>query len=146
MGTAIAALLVHDDRAVVAHVGDSRVYRFRDRQLTALTEDHTVFNALVHHGLADRDERGERAISHHVLTRALGTRATVEVDARLVDVVPGDVFLLASDGLHGVVDHDALIEIMTAHPNLDEAVEQLVARANSLGGPDNITAVLVRIE
>jgi PPM family protein phosphatase len=146
MGTTIAALLVHDGHAVVAHVGDSRVHRFRDRQLRALTEDHTVFNALVRHGLADPERRGEQAMSHHVLTRALGTHAAVEVETRLVDVVPGDVFLLSSDGLHGVVDHEELAEILTAHPHLDEAVEQLIARANHLGGPDNITAVAVRID
>jgi PPM family protein phosphatase len=145
MGTTIAALLVHGTRAVVAHVGDSRVHRFRARQLTTLTEDHNLFNELVRHGLANPDLPEEHAKTQHLLTRALGTHATVDVDARLVDVAPGDVFLLSTDGLHGVVGQQALTEILAEHPHLDEAAERLVAQANLLGGPDNITAVLLKI-
>jgi protein phosphatase len=146
MGTTIAALLVFGDRAAVAHVGDSRVHRLRERRLTALTEDHSFYCELVRQGLANPDRPDNYARYQHVLTRALGTRPTVEVDRRLVDVAPGDLFLLCSDGLHGVLDPRALAEILIAHTNLDDAVEQLVACANRLGGPDNITAVVARIE
>jgi protein phosphatase len=145
MGTTIACVLVCGERAIVAHVGDTRIHRLRDRSLTALTEDHSVYSELVHLGIANPDRPEECTKSRHVLTRAVGTRATVEVDTRLVDVAPSDTFLITSDGLHGVVSQREITEILLAHPSLDDAVERLIARANNLGGPDNITAVLMRV-
>jgi protein phosphatase len=96
-------------------------------------------------GLADPDhpEEFER---RNIITRALGIEPAVEVDARLVDVAPGDTLLLCSDGLSGPVPHRELADILLQHPDLDEAVARLVDRANELGGPDNITAVAVRWE
>jgi serine/threonine protein phosphatase PrpC len=145
MGTTIACLLAHGDRAVVAHVGDSRVHRLRGRCLTTLTDDHNYFRELVRHGVADPDRPEEYEACRHMLTRALGTKASVEVESRLVDVLPGDTFVVTTDGLHGVVSERALTEILLAHVSLDDAVEHMIATANHLGGPDNITAVAMRI-
>src|SRR5262249_26289328 len=111
MGTTIAALLALGHRAALAHVGDSRIYRFRGGRLAQLTEDHSLFNAWVRAGRAD-PEHPEAFLYRNVITRALGTEATVEVDARLVDVTDGDTFLLCSDGLHGVVPHRELAEML----------------------------------
>jgi protein phosphatase len=145
MGTTIAAVLACGDRAVLAHVGDSRIYRLRGRRLDLLSEDHSLFNEFVRAGLAD-PERPEDFEQRNVITRAVGVEPTVEVDARLVEVAPGDTLLLCTDGLSGVLEHRELASILLAHTNLDEAVEHLIARANDHGGPDNITALLVRWE
>lgn len=81
-----------------------------------------------------------------MITRALGVEPTVEVDARVVGVLPGDTFILCSDGLSGVVPHDEIAEILRAHVDPDEAVQRLVASANARGGPDNVTAIVLRWE
>jgi len=145
MGTTIAALLACGDRAAIAHVGDSRVYRLRGRTLDQLTEDHSWLNELVRRGVLD-PERADRFEHRNVITRAVGTAPTVEVDARLVDVAPGDTLLLCSDGLSGVLSRGELTEILIANLDLDRAVERLIDKANQLGGPDNITAIAVRWE
>ncbi len=143
MGTTIAAALALNGRMALAHVGDSRIYRLRGRRLELLTEDHSLFNCLVHAGLADPDHP-EDFEQHNIITRALGVKPDVQVDARWVDVAVGDTFLLCSDGLTGHVKVSDLAEILRAHLDLEYAVERLIARANELGGPDNVTAVLVR--
>ncbi len=145
MGTTIVAALACSDRVALAHVGDSRLYRLRERRLELLTEDHSLFNALVRVGLADPDHP-ENFDRHNLVTRALGVEATVDVEARLVDVAPGDTLLLCSDGLSGPVPQPELAAILLEHQDVDDAAEHLVDRANAWGGPDNITAVVVRWE
>jgi protein phosphatase len=129
----------------LAIANNSRIYRLRGRRLDLLSEDHSLFNEFVRAGLAD-PERPEDFEQRNVITRAVGVEPTVEVDARLVEVAPGDTLLLCTDGLSGVLEHRELASILLAHTNLDEAVEHLIARANDHGGPDNITALLVRWE
>lgn len=145
MGTTVAALLACGRRAALAHVGDSRIYRLREEHLTQLTEDHSLFNEMVRRGRAD-PARPETFLHHHTITRAVGTDADVEVDARLVDASLGDVFLLCSDGLSGALARGEIEGILVAHADLDEAAERLISAANHRGGPDNITVVLVRWE
>jgi protein phosphatase len=145
MGTTIAAVLVCGARMALAHVGDSRVHRLRGGRLETLTEDHSLYNELVRRGIAVPD-RPEEFEHRNIITRSLGVDPTVEVDARWVEVMPGDTFLICSDGLTGVVPPNELATTLLTHPDLDAAVEHLILRANELGGPDNITAVLVRVE
>lgn len=144
MGTTVAALLACGSRAVLAHVGDSRIYRLRDKRLTQLTEDHSLFNEMVRRGRAD-PARPEAFSNHHTITRAVGTDVHVEVDARVVEVAPQDLFLLCSDGLSGSLAREE-IERIAAEAELEEAPDRLIAAANRCGGPDNITVVLVRWE
>jgi protein phosphatase len=143
MGTTLTALLALGDRVALAHVGDSRVYGLRGRRLQQLTNDHTLVNEYVNAGIMSRDDAAVSPI-RHVLSRALGTGESVEVDARLVAAEPGDTFLLASDGLHGVVDDTTIAAILLRESDLTLAATRLVERANELGGPDNVTVVLVR--
>lgn len=143
MGSTVAAVFVQGQRAAVAHVGDSRVYRMRRDRLRVLTEDHTLFNAMVRRGLIERDHP-ELLVRRNVITRAVGTTATVEVDARLVEVKPEDTLLICSDGLTNAVGDDEIAEILANEPNVADAVEQLIARANMHGGPDNVSAVALR--
>jgi protein phosphatase len=142
MGTTIVAALVLGDTVSVAHIGDSRVYRLRDKQLQQLTEDHTVRNEWIRQGAAV--ELANTLPMGRALTRALGTRPTVEVSTRLETVRPGDILLLCSDGLHGVVPPEELTGILLELGDLASGVERLITRANDRGGPDNSTAILVR--
>lgn len=145
MATTIAALLVAGPRVVVAHVGDSRVYRQRGGALERLTIDHTE-QALweqMHRRPAPPQVRQRLG---HVLMHALGGhRPGVRVEVRAETWEPGDLFLLSTDGLHGLVSDDAMAATLASAPDLDRAVVQLVNHANAAGGGDNITAILVRM-
>jgi protein phosphatase len=134
MGTTCTALVLRDSCAWVAHVGDSRAYRVRDGIAERLTTDHS---------LADRG----RAYAH-VLTRALGVQPKVQVDITRgsAPVQAGDVFLLCSDGLWGQVSDPDIGDIVTGEPDPEIGSRRLVDLANARGGPDNITALLVRVE
>ena len=143
MGTTIAAVIARGDRATIAHVGDSRVYRLRRSAMELLTEDHSLAAASVRSGrLSPRV--ASRSAFRHVLTRALGALPNVDVATRVEDAEPGDVLLLCSDGLSGVVADRDIAAIIAAHQELGEAARSLVERANAAGGPDNITCVLAR--
>jgi protein phosphatase len=142
MGTTISALLVAGGIGVIAQVGDSRVYLVRDGQVQQLTEDHTLIAWQLREGLITPEEA--RSSPHrNVITRAVGNRDYVEVDTRVVDLQPGDCFVLCSDGLHGYLD-EAEIPGITAL-GLEAAPKRFVALANERGGRDNITVVFVRI-
>ncbi len=144
MGTTFAGLLLLPRCAVIAHVGDSRVYRWRDGQLAPLTYDHSLANALIERGLL-RPEDVPSFRRRNVITRAVGVQDSVEVDTRIVDIRPGDTFLLCTDGLHGEVSHEEIAAVLRSSGQPAEAVGRLVDLANEKGGPDNVTVVLVRL-
>lgn len=138
MGTTLAMLLVLDDFAVVAHVGDSRVYRLRAGELEQLTEDHVIVAEKKRHPADPRPPRMRKYV-----TRALGTRAEVEPDVRLVDLQDGDVFLACSDGLTDVVTDEEIAATLDKYaPEYRRSLRSLINRANKRGGPDNVTIVL----
>lgn len=147
MGTTIVAAAFHKQRGElhVAHAGDSRCYRLRAADLIQLTRDHS----LVSDALLERPDLSPADLAYlprNVITRALGIGPTVDVDLRIEPVQVGDVFLLCSDGLHGLVSDEEMVDILHDHPILTEACAALVELANAAGGKDNITVVLVRIE
>jgi PPM family protein phosphatase len=144
MGTTFAGILALEDRLVIAHVGDSRVYRFRDRQLDLLTEDHSLLNDFIRRGKwnpAEADVFPHR----NIITRAVGADEELEVDTRIEELQPGDVYVICSDGLHGMVDHRQIASVLHKHQDLTVAAARLIDLANDKGGLDNITAVLVRV-
>lgn len=146
MGTTVAAVWLDGETAHVAHVGDSRLYRFRDGGLAQITTDHSLVNDYLARGLMTPEE----AIGHpmrHVLIRALGTTPSVAVDAAALPLEPGDILLLCSDGLSNVVPPSEIAAILGA-PDLDVSVRchGLIDAANRHGGLDNITAVLVQAD
>jgi len=145
MGTTIVAALSVGDRVAIAHVGDSRAYLLRGRHIEQLTEDHTVANQCRLLGI-DTTHLPALEARAHSLTRALGTDEHVDVDVRMFEPLAGDVLLLCSDGLTGVLDDRVIASILAGHRELDAAAEQLVTCANACGGPDNITVVLARWE
>jgi len=143
MGTTLTAALIDGDDAHLVHVGDSRAYLLRDGALVQLTDDHTLVQALIDQGRITRDEASEHP-HRSVITRAIGVGSDVEVDRLSVTLADGDVLLLCSDGLTGVVDDDEIAQVLTEH-GAHAAVDELIARANSAGGPDNITVLTLAV-
>jgi protein phosphatase len=145
MGTTIVATLFCDDRVLIGHVGDSRVYRLRDGKLTQLTEDHSLLNDYIKMKRMSAEEIGK--FQHkNVIVRALGMKESVQVDVMSDTFRLNDVYLMCSDGLSGMIDDDGLAEVMRSETDLDRASEALIAKANQNGGVDNITCVLARLE
>ena len=142
MGTTLTAALVEGDRVHLAHVGDSRAYLFRGGELSMLTEDHTLVHRMVLEGEITEAE-AETHPHRSILTRALGVDASVQVDEGDVIAVAGDRILLCSDGLTAMVPDGQIREILSATPDPQEAVDTLVRAANSAGGVDNITALIL---
>jgi protein phosphatase len=147
MGTTVVGVLysVRKRKTFIGHVGDSRAYRIRDGQIQQMTRDHSLVNDyLLAMPELSADQRSE--LPKNVITRALGMQENVAVDLQSDDAQLGDVFVLCSDGLSGMVDDGEILEVVSQNSNLNEACRRLVARANEHGGEDNITAVLVRID
>ncbi len=145
MGTTITTVYVGEENVVIAHVGDSRAYCMRDGELLRLTDDHSLVDELIRQGKLTPEEAEEHP-QRSVITRALGPEASVEVDVRSFRGRPGDVYLLCSDGLTTMVGEAELLRLLALHERLAEAGEALIAAANSAGGKDNITVVLLRLE
>jgi len=145
MGTTVTAAYVGDDAVSIAHVGDSRAYRWRDGQLERLTTDHSLVEELKRRGRITEQEAEDHP-QKSVITRALGPEAAVEVDTLTYPARPGDAFLLCSDGLTGMVPEDRIAEILAEADDLQEAGQSLIREANERGGRDNITVVLFRLE
>ena len=141
MGTTIVALQFFEGKAVIAHVGDSRCYRFRDGRLHQVTEDHSLLNDYIR-------MRGPQAAADfpqkNVIVRALGMKDAVPVDVQVDPCQAGDAYLVCSDGLHGMVSDDEIAEILGRETDPGTACARLVRAANEHGGTDNITAVLAR--
>ncbi|SFM34140.1 protein phosphatase [Ectothiorhodospira mobilis] len=145
MGTTLAAALFRKGRVFLAHVGDSRIYRFRNDRLQRLTTDHTLVQELVDRGLCP-PEQARTAAGRNLLTRALGIEPRVEVDTREERLQPGDLFLLCSDGLSDMVDDTALEALIRRHrDDPDRLPARLIARANDCGGRDNISVMIAAV-
>jgi PPM family protein phosphatase len=145
MGTTSTAALVEGDEISLAHVGDSRAYRFRDGELRLLTSDHSLVEELRRQGRLT-EEQAEDHPQRSIITRALGPEATVEVDTMTYRAQPGDVYLLCSDGLTTMVKEDRLASVLAGTEDLSVASSKLVEEANAAGGRDNITVVAFRLE
>ena len=145
MGTTCTAAYVAEEEVVLAHVGDSRCYLLRDSELTRLTRDHSLVGELVARGKLTEEE-AEVHPQRSVITRALGAEAEVQVDTERIAGREGDVFVLCSDGLTGMVREPHIERILTEGASLEGAGRQLISAANAAGGRDNITVVLLRLE
>jgi serine/threonine protein phosphatase PrpC len=147
MGTTISALMMVGERGFIAHVGDSRIYMVRQGQVIQLTEDHSLINELIRRGKVTKESIGRSPYSAYknAVTRAVGVYETVQVDTIDLEVLPGDQFLLCSDGLHAYLDDKVIVEQL-AVAQVTAIPQHLVDMANERGGQDNITAVVVRIQ
>ena len=144
MSTTVSAILIRSGFCYAAHVGDSRVYRVRDREVLQLTEDHTLINYKLKHGLITKEEAASVG-GKNVITRAVGHRDYVQVDTADIDVRPEDRFLLCTDGLHGYIDTDREVGDLIGEGSLESGAQAAIALANQRGGRDNITAIVIEI-
>lgn len=145
MGTTLVAVAFHDGRLTVAHVGDSRLYRCRGERFEAVTRGHSLLQEQIDGGIISAEEA---RLSHNknLVTRALGVEPFVRVEVGTQEVVPGDIYLLCSDGLNDMVADEHIERVLRANQaNLQLAAQQLVQTANDNGGRDNVTVILARV-
>ena len=145
MGTTIAMVLTVGEAAVIAHVGDSRVYLIRDHQAHQLTEDHSLVWNLLKAGKLTKEEAAQSPYAN-VITRAVGSKPTVEVDTLFIECMPHDRFLLCSDGFHNYLKEAEELVQLSAHLPLSHLVTTCIALAHEGGGRDNITVVTIQID
>ena len=146
MGTTVVAAIFYDDRVCIAHVGDSRLYRWREETLEALTRDHSVLQAQVDDGIMTSEQARQSKKSNNLLTRALGADPVVDADIVDRETRPGDVYLLCSDGLTDMLADEAIADVLRELGDLpDRCSARLVELANEYGGRDNVTVALVRV-
>lgn len=146
MGTTIVVAAFHDHLLTVAHVGDSRLYRYRNGELTQVTEDHSMVQELLRRGLITPEE-ARTSVNRNLVTRALGVDPVVEVDVREQTFEDGDTYLLCSDGLNDVLTDEEIAAMLAQHgDSLETATQQMIAEVNARGGPDNVSVVLVRTD
>ncbi len=145
MGTTVVGLLVNDRTAALAHVGDSRAYRLRDDQWQLLTEDHTWVHEQVLAGYLSAEQARHHPLKN-VVTRALGSEKEVLVDLQELEIEPGDLYLICSDGLTTMLSDREIAAIVRDGSSLDETCRTLIRTANERGGLDNITVILVAFD
>ena len=146
MGTTLVAALFSARQVCVAHVGDSRLYRFREGSLTALTRDHSLLEEMVAHGQYAR-EQARQLVKKNLLTRALGVEPAVEVEVQVLDTAAGDLYLACSDGLTDMIDDPAISACLQRgqHRPLQDLADALVQAALIAGGRDNVSVVVARL-
>lgn len=143
MGTTLSALAINGDCATIAHIGDTRIYCFRDGVLHQLTRDHSLVNERIEAGLMTKEEARISSL-RHIITRAIGHHEEVEADHFSLPIQKNDLFLLCTDGLNNMLSDVNVVDIISKlSPN--KAVKQLILDANRNGGDDNITVILVRV-
>jgi protein phosphatase len=143
MGTTIVAVICRESSLAVANVGDSRIYRFRSRQLEQLSQDDTMAYLMLGKGVIT----AEGAASHpmrSILTQSIGSQADLDVHIRNEEVAPGDAFILCSDGLYGAVSNDSIVDAMQSAEAAKPAAEMLLKRALDAKAADNVSAIVLR--
>lgn len=144
MGTTLVAVTVENEKMFIVHVGDSRVYLFRENNLQQITTDHSYVMELVKIGSITREE-AEVHPKRNIITRAIGIREDVEADTIIEDMKQGDKILLCTDGLSNMVSKGEMTKILIEQCSTEEKVKKLVVLANEKGGLDNISLILIEI-
>lgn len=144
MGTTASVLLLGGDHYVIGQIGDSRIYLLRDGHLRQLTKDHSYVQEQVDAGLLTAEQARYHPYSN-VITRCVGAGAEVEPDTYIGQVRKGDIYLVASDGLTGMVDDRRIQQILMQRTTPARMVDSLIAEANGRGGLDNITAIVIQV-
>ena len=148
MGTTTTALLFQDRMLTIGHVGDSRCYYIVNNAIWQLTRDHSLVQEKIRAGLISR-EQAKYDRMKNVITRSVGFEPAIDVDIYELEAKPGDILLLCSDGLSGLVPDATILNIIKKYSaegsNLEQAVEELIRSANENGGDDNVTAVVVKV-
>lgn len=142
MGTTLSVCIMYGDKLCLGHIGDSRIYIFRNKETIQLTKDHSYVEDLIDSGRITR-EQARYHPNRNIITRALGLNNEIIVDIFEVDVRKGDKILLCTDGLTNEIKNDEIMKIVSENENPDKAVEILIERANECGGKDNVTVQLI---
>lgn len=147
MGTTVVGALfsAKKRKMFIGHVGDSRAYRVRSGEIKQMTRDHSLVNDYLL-AMPELTEEQRSELPKNVITRALGMQEQVTVDLQSDEVQPGDLYILCSDGLSGMIEDDEILGVVRDQSDLDSACRRLIALANEHGGEDNITAVIVKID
>ena len=143
MGTTLVVAVFRDNRVLLGHVGDSRCYRLREGRLQQITRDHSLLQEQLDAGLIT-PEQAAFSSNKNLVTRAVGVEDTVLLETHQHDMLPGDVFLMCSDGLSDMLDDEGILQVLLAHDSLDSGTQALVDAANDAGGKDNISVILGR--
>jgi serine/threonine protein phosphatase PrpC len=143
MGTTSTVMFVSEDKAYIAHVGDSRAYCIRNGEIIQITEDHSLVHEQLKSGLITEEEAKTHQLKN-IITRSVGVQEEVEVDTVVWKIQSGDGYLLCSDGLSNMVQDEEMQEIVTKF-EVEQAARELVDLANSRGGEDNITLILLKV-
>jgi len=144
MGTTLVVGVFREGRVLMGHVGDSRGYRLRGGRLQQITHDHSLLQEQIDAGLITVEQAAFSANKNQV-TRAVGVEDTVLLETHLHDLMPGDVYLLCSDGLSDMLDDEGIAQVLQSHDSLEEAGAALIDAANDAGGKDNISVILARV-
>lgn len=144
MGTTMVAAAIREDKLYVAHVGDSRAYLCRKKELLPLTIDHSYVMELVKSGSITKEEAAAHP-KRNVITRAIGIKGDVEADTTIYPLQAGDILLLCSDGLSGMLRDEEIAKMLAKRSDLEKKAALLIGEANKRGGYDNISLILVEI-
>ncbi|MBV8471475.1 MAG: Stp1/IreP family PP2C-type Ser/Thr phosphatase [Burkholderiaceae bacterium] len=145
MGTTLVIAVFRGSELLLGHVGDSRAYRLRQGQLQQITRDHSLLQEQIDAGILTPEE-AVFSSNKNLVTRAVGVEDTVMLEVNHHEVLPGDLFLLCSDGLSDMLDAAAIQQLLLSHPSLSEASAKLIDAANDMGGKDNIAIILAHME
>ena len=145
MGTTLCVLFFHGDVVIYGHVGDSRIYRYREYQLTQLTQDHSLMRDLLDEGSLSEEDVPDFD-RKHVITRAIGIDFNVKPSVDISEVQEDDLYVMCTDGLSDYMTHEDMQTIITEAPTIKEATSHLIEGANDLGGYDNTTIVMVKVK
>ncbi len=144
MGTTLVVGVFREGRLLMGHVGDSRGYRLRSGRLQQITHDHSLLQEQIDAGLITAEQAAFSA-NKNLVTRAVGVEDTVLLETHLHDLMPGDIYLLCSDGLSDMLDDESIAHLLQAYDSIAEAGAALIEAANDAGGKDNISVILARV-
>lgn len=145
MGTTICCLKFHEKGLIYGHIGDSRIYRLRDRKLAQLTQDHSLLRELVDMGQLN-EQQATDFLYKNIITKAVGTESSVEPAVHVTEVLSGDIYLMCTDGLSDLLARKEIETILNNSASLNEAAMKLVSEAKEKGGHDNVTVVMAKVE
>lgn len=145
MGTTLCCLFFFNNGVAYAHVGDSRIYRYRDGELDQVTKDHSLLCDLMEQGHIN-DQQASEFLYKNIITKAIGTEPKVEPDVGIAELQPNDIYMMCTDGLTDMITDDEIEKILSKPHSVKDLTELLIEMANEEGGRDNITVVLAKAE
>lgn len=145
MGTTLTAVLIVESNMIIGHVGDSRVYIIRNDNIKRVTSDHSYVAELIKNGTIKPEEASKHP-QKNLITRAIGTGESIDVDINVLDIKNGDYILMCTDGLSNMLNEDEILNVVKSDKKIEERCSELIDLANNKGGYDNITVIVVEVD